>query len=57
MTPLLGVEYPVTTITKGTKCPDGSIAMEDTISFIDDEGDWVSIFVDDNTGYEVVEED
>lgn len=53
----IGVEYLVATIAKGTKCPDGVTAMEDTISFIDDEGDWVSLFVDDNTGYEVVEED
>lgn len=52
----IGVEYLVTTIAKGTKCPDGITAMEDTISFKDDVGDWVDIF-EDGRGYEVVEED
>lgn len=49
-------EYQVTIVDKGSKCPDGITAKEDTLSFLDDVGDWVSIFTEDTT-YEVVEED
>lgn len=49
----IGNEYLATFIGQGMSTPHGGIAEQDSLSFKDDIGDWVTIWVADET-YEVV---